>query len=168
MRKHLLFAALLSAAFTTAANAQPSSDPDCSTILPPDQLPPGKRALLPEDLVRLRDIGPVQPQYYAEPFFALSPDRRSLALQLRQADPEHNAYCLAMVILDLSNTARPRIVDEGSDPILFTFDFRGIADFPIGLLSIITPRWSPDGKWIAFLKRSGGSGRCRYAIVFAY
>ena len=157
MKKHLLLAGLLSAAFTTAANSQSVDHPDCSTILPPDRLPPGTRALVPEDLVRLRDIGPVQPQYFAEPFFTLSPDQRWLAFQLRQADPQRNAYCLAMVILDLSKQVPPRIVDEGGNSILFTFDFRGIAGFPIGILSVITPRWSADGKWIAFLKNSGAT-----------
>jgi dipeptidyl aminopeptidase/acylaminoacyl peptidase len=112
---------------------------------------------VPEDLARLRDIGPFEPQYYSSPFFTLSPDGRWAAFQLRQGDPERNNYCLAMAVLDLTRKVPARIIDEGSDPILLTIDFRGIADYPIGILRVITPRWSRDGKWIAFLKRSGGA-----------
>ncbi|HET7605756.1 MAG TPA: Atxe2 family lasso peptide isopeptidase [Sphingomicrobium sp.] len=113
--------------------------------------------LLPEDLARLRDIGPDDPEAYAEPVFTLSPDGRSAAFQLRQGDPAHNSYCLAMVIFDLAGNNRPRVVDLGDDPLLVTLDLRGIVDFPTGLMRVITPRWSRDGKWIAFLKRSGGT-----------
>jgi dipeptidyl aminopeptidase/acylaminoacyl peptidase len=151
-----LAAAAASAAVPAPARAAPAIHPECSSILPPSHLPPGRRALVPRDLARLRDIGPAEPQAYADPFFTLSPDGRWAAFQLRQGDPERNRYCLAMVILDLSGTEPPRIVDEGGDVLLLTIDFRGIADFPMGYMRVVTPRWSGDGKWIAFLKRSGG------------
>ena len=106
--------------------------------------------------MRLRDIGPVEPQTFATPFFTISPDGRWAAFQLRQADPQRNAHCLAMAIVDLSRKAPPRLVDQGGHAILFTFDFRGMADFPSGLMKVITPRWSGDGRWIAFLKRADG------------
>lgn len=165
MRGLALLAALTSVAFPSAASATGGTGPDCSAILPPDDVPAGKRALAPEDLARLRDIGPVEPQAYAEPFFTLSPGRRWVAFQLRQGDPRRNSYCLAMVILDLSGKERPRIVDEGGDVLLLTFDFRGIADFPTGLLRVVSPRWSVDGKWIAFLKRVNGATQVWRAFV---
>lgn len=154
----LLFAA--AAVAPAGAGAQVPShqtqSEGCRSILPPRQLPAGQRALVPEDLARLRDIGPDDPEAYAEPVFTLSPDGRSAAFQLRQGDPAHNSYCLAMVVFDLAGTRPPRVVDLGDDPLLVTLDFRGIVDFPTGLIRVITPRWSRDGKWIAFLKRSGG------------
>lgn len=156
MRSLFLAAALTSAGLATAAYAETPTHSECSTILPPRQLPAGKRALIPEDLARLRDIGPADPEYYAAPFFTVSPDGRWAAFQLRQGDPQHNSYCLAMVILDLSGKDAPRVVDEGDDPLLLTMDFRGIADFPMGYMRVVTPRWSGDGKWIAFLKRTHG------------
>ena len=152
----LLAMAAVSAAFPAAASAA-ISHPECTAILPPRGLQAGSRALTPGDLARLRDIGPADPQGYAEPFFTLSPDRRRAAFQLRRGDPERNDYCLAMVILDLSGRESPRVVDEGGDVLLLTIDFRGIADFPMGYMRVVTPRWSGDGKWIAFLKRSGGT-----------
>jgi dipeptidyl aminopeptidase/acylaminoacyl peptidase len=157
MRKVIALAVSAFLGIATPAHGRPDAHPECSSILPPDHLPDGKRALVPEDLARLRDIGPAEPEYYAEPFFTLSPDRRWLAFQLRQGDPSRNVYCLAMIILDLSGKERPRIVDEGGHVLLFTLDFRGIADFPMGYMRVVSPRWSGDGKWIAFLKRSGGT-----------
>jgi dipeptidyl aminopeptidase/acylaminoacyl peptidase len=157
MRGLLLLAAFASLAIGGSAHAASAVHPECGAILPPDRLPPGNRALTPEDLARLRDIGPADPQYYAEPIFTLSPDGRRAAFQLRRGDPRRNVYCLAMVILDLTGRERPRIVDEGGDVLLLTIDFRGIADFPMGYMRVVSPRWSGDGKWIAFLKHSGGT-----------
>lgn len=153
MRKLVLGAALASA-ITSVALADPTAHPECHSILPPERFAAGQRALAPEDLARLRDIGPSEPQYFFSPFFTVSPDGQSAAFQLRQGDPQRNRYCLAMVILDLSPKGRPSIVDEGGDPILATLDLRGIAEVPSGLMRVITPRWSADGKWIAFLKRT--------------
>lgn len=156
MRGLVLFIALTAAALPSETLAESAPSPECSTILPPDNLPAGKRTLVPEDLARLRDIGPAEPQAYAEAFFTVSPSGRWAAFQLRQGDPERNSYCLAMVILDLSGKEVPRIVDEGGEALLFTLDFRGIADFPMGLMRVVSPRWSTDGKWIVFLKRTAG------------
>lgn len=155
MRRPLLLGACAAAVLPSLAHAAPAAHPECSTILPPEHHGVIKQALTPEDLVRLRDIGPAEPQYFSSPFFTLSPDGRSAAFQLRQADPERNDYCLAMVVLDLSRGAKPKIVDEGGALIQTTVDLRGLAALPSGIPRVITPRWSSDGKWIAFLKRSG-------------
>jgi dipeptidyl aminopeptidase/acylaminoacyl peptidase len=141
----------------SVAQARAAAHPGCASILPPQRLDAGTQPLTPDDLVRLRDIGPPEPQYYSSPFFTLSPDGHWAAFQLRRADPERNDYCLAMVVVDLSGRASPRIVDEGGDLIQTTLDLRGIAAIPSGIPRVITPRWSSDGQWIAFLKRSGGS-----------
>jgi dipeptidyl aminopeptidase/acylaminoacyl peptidase len=152
-----LFTAFASAAISATAHAETADPPECSAILPPTHLAASQRALVPEDLARLRDIGPAEPQAYAEPFFALSPDGHRVAFQLRQGDPRRNNYCLAMVILDLSRKERPKVVDEGGEVLLLSFDFRGIADFPMGYMRVVSPRWSGDGKWIAFLKHKDGT-----------
>lgn len=151
-----LIAAFASAALPSAAHAGTGLHPECDNILPSTQWPNGNRALMPEDLVRLRDIGPVEPQYFPAPIFTISPDGRHIAFQLRRADPEANRYCLAMVIFDLFGKAQPKIVDEGGDPLILAIDLRGI-EIPNGVLEVVTPRWSSDGRWIAFLKRSDGT-----------
>lgn len=148
---------VLSAALPAAeASATVAALPQCETIVPPSHLPTGQRALVPEDLVRLRDIGPVEPEGFAEPFFTISSDGHRAAFQLRQADPARNVYCLAMAIVDLSRKESPKIIDEGEDPILLTLDLRGITNSPTGIMRVISPRWSPEGRWIAFLKRTHG------------
>lgn len=157
MRSLILLAALTPATFPAAAWGEAGARPECGTILPSRVAQGGTRPLEPEDLVRLRDIGPAEPQYFSAPFFTMSPDGRRAAFQLRQGDPQRNIYCLAMVTVDLRARKAPLILDEGGEPILLTIDFRGIADFPNGILRVITPRWSRDGKWIAFLKRDGGT-----------
>ena len=150
-------AALASLAASPAADAGAAPAPPCANILPPGHRPATSRPLIPDDLVQLRDIGPVDPEPWAAPFFSISPDGRRAAFQMRQADPATNGYCLAMVVIDLAPGAAPRIIDEGGDALLLTIDNRGLAGYPTGITSVVTPRWSPDGRWIAFLKRTSGT-----------
>ena len=145
------------AAVPAAAPAAPTPSGVCEGILPSQDEAGPSRPLIPEDLVRLRDIGPVDPEPHEAPFFTVSPDGGRVAFQLRRADPDRNAYCLAMVVMALSPGAPPRIVDTGGEIQLLNIDIRGTADFPTGIPAVVTPRWSPDGRWIAFLKREGGS-----------
>lgn len=131
------------------------ADAPCADVMPRSTTPGPRRALVPDDLVRLRDVGPMEPGQQSHGLFTLSPDGRRVALQVRRADPVRNAYCLAMVVVDLA-TGKARVVDRGGDFIRVTLDFRGRAGFPTGSAEPITPRWSPDGKWIAFRRRDGG------------
>ena len=147
---------LIALAAPTAAAATPAPDPSCADILPQEGRRQAARLLVPEDLARLRDIGPVDPFGHAAPFFTLSPDGSRVAFQLRRADPGRNRHCLAMAVLELREGARPAVVDQGGALIMMTIDVRGKADHPTGIASVITPRWSPDGRWIAYLKRVDG------------
>ena len=147
-------AALAFLAAPAAGAASPVPAPPCEQILPREHPAANSRPLVPEDLVRLRDIGPVDPEPWAAPFFSISPDGRRAAFQMRQADPTTNSHCLAMVVLDLVPHAKPVVVDQGGDLLLLTIDLRGIADFATGNTRVVTPRWSADGRWIAFLKRT--------------
>lgn len=156
MRPAQKLAALAFAAIGTNATAASTAPQSCASLLPTGAPAGEMRALAPEDLVRLRDIGPVDPEYFAAPFLAISPDGGRVAFQLRQADPQANEYCLAMVVMDLRAGARPSVIDRGGDPLMLNIGLRGIADFPTGIIDVVTPRWSPDGRWIAFLKRIDG------------
>jgi dipeptidyl aminopeptidase/acylaminoacyl peptidase len=61
------------------------------------------------------------------------------------------------VVLSLGPPARARLLDVSHELILDEPARYGWAAFHIGAPSPVTPRWAPDGKWIAYLKRSGGA-----------
>jgi dipeptidyl aminopeptidase/acylaminoacyl peptidase len=124
-----------------------------------------RRPLVAEDLVRLRDVGPLDPDQQDGRLLTLSPDESRVAFQLRRADPRSNLYCIAIVVMDLRSGAEPRVIDLGNEPIRATIDFRGRAALQTGIPLVLTPRWSPDGRWVAFLKRVDGINQVWRAFV---
>lgn len=127
----------------------------CSTLTPPIGLVPESplRDISADDLARLRDIG--MPGYSVpdQSPFTISPDHKMVAFTIRQADPAANAYCQGLYVADLAKPGSARQVDEGGEVIYYTInDLRGLVN-PSGTPAIITPAWSPDGQWIAYLKR---------------
>ncbi|HEX7855883.1 MAG TPA: Atxe2 family lasso peptide isopeptidase [Sphingobium sp.] len=114
------------------------------------------RPLLPEDLVRLRDIGPPSPEAGSS-MISLSPDRRQVAFQLREADPISNSYRLAIYVMEIHPGASPVMVDEGGELIRRTVAGLGGVLLETGLPTSISCLWSPDGSTVYFLKRVDGS-----------
>ncbi|WP_176590665.1 Atxe2 family lasso peptide isopeptidase [Sphingobium sp. EM0848] len=155
-----LLLASTSAAFTqpTAQAVQPPTSTECRNLTPPTSINPKeyRRALTAADLVSLRDIGPANNELPEHSLFAISPDGRAVALQLRQAIPETNSYCLGMFVVPLRPGAIPQPVDLGGDLIRATLDGFGKSGMPSGIPLPITPQWSNDGKSILFLKRENG------------
>ncbi len=113
-----------------------------------------KRNLTALDLVQLRDIGsPESSLFRYDHPMAISPDRNRLAFVVRRADPASNTYCNGLVILDLA--------DKG----LHLMDvWRGfLAEPPLAIRQLVVssgmpaqnrPVWRPDGRALAWLKRS--------------
>ena len=118
--------------------------------------PPVERAVTARDLVRLRDIGPIGDDNPTAHVMTISPDRNWVAFQLRQADPDTNRFCLAMVVQPLGGRGAARFVDTGGEVILAPDGVPTVPATAVGVTAIITPRWSPDGRWFAFLKRVDG------------
>ncbi|HTM81899.1 Atxe2 family lasso peptide isopeptidase [Asticcacaulis sp.] len=145
----------LATSWVTSVHASPDKCPD---LLPKaeSELTP-TRKLTPEDLVTLRDIGPVDPEDKRAPILAISPDHTRMAFQIRQANIETNRYCLGMVVLPLSKTAAPRLVDVGGDYMKVVYVTTGFADYTSpGAAAVVEAKWSPDGAWIAYLRRDAG------------
>jgi hypothetical protein len=128
---------------------------DCRQYLNIASSKVARRAIMAADLVRLRDIGSNGGIDAGTPALTISPDHRSLAFQIRRADPDANKYCVGMFILPLNPGAQPRLIDVGDEAIRLHYNFRGKAGFPTGVMATIKPLWTPDGRAVLFLKRSG-------------
>lgn len=151
-------AVVLVGALMLAMPGVAAASPSCSDVMPSAiATPQPRRALVPEDLVRLRDIGPVDPMQQYAGMFSVSPDGSHAAFQVRRGDPASNGYCLAMIVVELRQGGKAAVVDRGGDFIRFGFDFRGKANFPSGVADTITPRWSPEGRWIVYRRRDKGA-----------
>ena len=126
----------------------------CGAMLPPPQMSSTSRPIVANDLIGLRDIG-VANALAADSPFGISPDGRQVALVISRADAAQNLYCFALVVLALQSGATPRIVDQGGDPIRAVLNVRGLL-VKQGYLRINRPIWSPDGRWLAYLRRDHG------------
>jgi dipeptidyl aminopeptidase/acylaminoacyl peptidase len=72
--------------------------------------------------------------------FQLSPDGKTVALVETAVTPSHDGYQTALYLLDLTT--------PGATPVLLT---PGTHD--------ASPRWSPDGKWVAFVRAVERDGK---------
>lgn len=115
-----------------------------------------RRSLTAQDLIRLADIGPIQPAT-GEHIFAISPDGKRAAVQLRTADSGSNSYDIRIIVFGVEPGSRPITVDRGGDFIRQMVDGIGGARVSTGYAAAIPLRWSPDGRWIYFLKRENSS-----------
>ncbi|MGF7151541.1 dipeptidyl aminopeptidase/acylaminoacyl peptidase [Sphingomonas zeicaulis] len=117
---------------------------------------PARRPLIAEDLVRLRDVGPLGDDQPAHHALALSPDGRHVAFQLRQADPSTNGYCLALVVLATAGDRPPVFADRGGELIRGSVDAGVEPVRRTGVPAIITPHWSADGRFLLHLRQDAG------------
>lgn len=135
------------------ASAQSSA---CEALLPTTGTAQSARSLTIDDLAKLRDIGPIRSPDTTRDIFSISPDGRWAAFQLHQADVQNDNYCLGMVVAPTDRDEPSRLIDKGGDLIIHRVKSYGWAGMANGVPSPITPRWSVDGRWVAYLKRSEG------------
>lgn len=156
MRRCLTTVHLLAAPVLCVVGQPALAEDQCDTLLKTDVVHGAAGPVTPEALASLRDIGPAPRPDRSRPLFTFSPDRRSVAFQLHRGDPSKNRYCTAIVVLQLTPVAEPRPLDISEELIRDEPARYGWAAFPIGSPAPVTPRWAPDGKWVAYLKRVGG------------
>jgi dipeptidyl aminopeptidase/acylaminoacyl peptidase len=137
-----------------AAAASPAAASPCSDLLPSAATPVAKpRPVTADDLVRLRDIGQPDGSMVRQPTpLSVSPDGRQAAFILTRADPATNSYCRGVVVVRLDGLAEPKLLDTGGELIVAQTAGRG-SMIPVGIAAPVVPRWSPDGRWIAYLRR---------------
>ncbi|PSJ42171.1 Atxe2 family lasso peptide isopeptidase [Allosphingosinicella deserti] len=134
-----------------------SATPGCDDVLPP----PAAGAIGPErdvttdDLLRLRDVGQPDGAMFGQPTpFAVSPSGGEAAFIISRADPDRNLYCRALVAVGLAG-APARILDRGGEMIINSVVARNLV-VANGFPTLLTPVWSPDGRWIAYQRRDQG------------
>jgi dipeptidyl aminopeptidase/acylaminoacyl peptidase len=140
-----------------AAMAAPASGatPSCRDLLSDaPSVAPGS-TIGAAALVGLRDFGELAGPVDTPPSFAVSPDGRFAALELRRADPTVNGYCIGLVVVPLAG-GPPRLLATGGDLIRDNAANRAMGDFPRGWPRVTPPAWSPDGRSIAWLRRFDG------------
>lgn len=111
---------------------------------PRDRGPPQQRISI-RDLLALKDIGGVGGA------LAVSPDGRSVAFRIQWADFSADTYRSEWLVAPIVSDAIPVRVGGGGDPMLAPAPFGRLNGARLGLRA----QWSPDGKWIAYLRRDG-------------
>ena len=134
--------------------------PDCDKLSPqnPDAAEP-QGLVTAQALVGLRDIGSIYSDPRAESSLSVSPDGKQAAFVMRQADATADSYCIGLFVFSIGGREKPVQLDAGGD--LITAELHGLRGlvFPSGIPETVPPRWSPDGQWIAYLKRIDGRTR---------
>ncbi len=151
---------LVGSAAVVAAVSAGSARADCDALIPRASEPPASaRDVTATDLIALRTIGaPDGSNALAPSPFGLSPDGRRLAFVISRDEPATGKYCQALLVLDLDKSGSPQAVDRGGDRILQNLALRG-SRISAGWPAVVTPRWSPDGRAVGYLKRSNGVTR---------
>lgn len=104
------------------------------------------------DLAQLADIGRVDANPSPSPF-AASPDGKRIAFVVRRGNPDANAYCQRLLVMPLDASDPPVERDRGGELIQNTIDLRNFTAITVAETRVVPPRWSPDGRTIAYLKR---------------
>lgn len=138
------------------ASPPPQADQDPCWVVGAASSAPERRALTLDDQVELVDIGRSSTTPAPVPF-AISHDGRRIAILTKQASATTNAYCYKLLVKPVFGDGKVQEVARGGDFIPDTFSLRKFAAIYAGWDKPNVPRWSPDGRWIAYLRRENGT-----------
>jgi dipeptidyl aminopeptidase/acylaminoacyl peptidase len=102
-------------------------------------------------LAGMRDIGDPDVVVSARSPYAISPDGTALAFVISRGDPASNTICSALVVVPVDGQGPPRLLDRGGALPVAAGVYRDLY-ITTGAPEIVTPIWSPDGRWIAYRK----------------
>lgn len=83
---------------------------------------------------------------------SVSPDKRWIAFQTRRAIPEANRYDQVWYVIPAKGGA-PRRIADGGETVLYTV---ASPRYVHGQIIVPQPAWSPDSKWIVYLRQDNG------------
>lgn len=150
----LLTAAALAQFIVPLADIPVPPGEPCALLEQRPAATPGKTVSI-DDLVELADIGRADPNETASPF-GISPDGRQIAFLVRRGHAQTNSYCQKLLVMPLDGTSPPTEVARDAAFIRDDFALRTFASVAAGWAKVIVPRWSPDGRTIAWLRQSDG------------
>jgi dipeptidyl aminopeptidase/acylaminoacyl peptidase len=148
---------LLSVSVLGIMATTPASAASCDDLLP-TVASPGSFGRPPEigDIIGLRDIGEVDLRTFSKNVLAVSPDGSEIAFSIRRADPVTNRTCVAMAVQRADGRSPPRLIAVGGDLVRLTAVNRGLS-LGSGYPTPIVPKWSPEGRSIAYLRADEGA-----------
>ncbi len=119
----------------------------CGNLAANEQLPL-KPPVTVRDVILLHEIG----GRAGDRSLSISPDKRSVAFQVIDANLGTNTYKLSWYASVIETPNNARLVSAGGAPILASARLGR----KLGVMAEAKAEWSPDGQWIAFLREDGG------------
>jgi dipeptidyl aminopeptidase/acylaminoacyl peptidase len=102
-------------------------------------------AITARDLISLTEIG----GYFGQ--LSISPDHRSVAFELKRSEIDAHSFQMAWYVMPVQGGRPLRVGDYGD------FQFNPVPWGRInGIQAPQKAQWSPDGRWIAYLRKSAG------------
>lgn len=99
-----------------------------------------------DELMLIRDIESI----------AVSPDGKYVAYQLRQANPTTNDYDIRWYVATTGNEGDPWKLGDAGDVKLMRNSIGAVNGSPVATSEA---KWSPDSKWIAYLRSENGESQ---------
>lgn len=150
----LTLAVMLAGTIVPIAELPPSTVDPCKAFERQEHQQDQARPMTAADLVGIGDIGRSDPHESSSPF-GVSPDGKKIAFLVRRANAQENDYCQKLMVAPIDAGSAPIEVDRGGTFIRADFPLRKFVSLKSGFAKIITPKWSPNGSQIAFLKQEG-------------
>lgn len=149
----LLLSTAMAMALNQSAGPGQVQNVDCRSMLENSAAGETTQMVTAADLIELVDIG------YPAPIAAglqmtLSADGKELAFPLQRASLATGAYCTGIGVLNIE-TRHYAVLDAHTGLAMSPGKHSG-PGAPNEVPAFITPRWSPDGRWIAY-QRTGSS-----------